>query len=70
MTGSIIYEKFYGGKWWKKLICRLFCHIWTRIVNVKIGYSKYYNVTVQIWQCVNCGVYQLWIIKEVKVKTE
>jgi len=63
---EIIFEAFYGGKWWRKLLCRVFCHTWSKIFDTQIGLPRH-GITMIMWQCVNCKVKQLWIGKEFTV---
>jgi len=69
MTREVIFEAYYGGKFWKKIICRIFMHTWTNIIDVEIGRDDYYVVSMKIMRCVDCGVYELWILKEIIVKS-
>lgn len=70
MVREVIFEQYYGGKFWRKLICRIFMHTWTKIINIEIGRDDHYIVSMMIMRCVDCGVYELWILKEVIVQTE
>ena len=48
-----IYEKYYGGKWWKFLCC----HIWKHLVTQQVG-----CLTIQKYICVDCGKYEIIIL--------
>jgi len=62
---EVIFEAKYGGKFWKKLLCRFFMHLWTPIIDAEIGETPDHDiVSMRIMRCVDCGVYELWILKE------
>jgi len=67
MTREIIFEAFRGGKFWRKLLCKLTCHVWTKIFDIQIGEYDNYAISMIIWQCIHCKVNQLWIGKELEL---
>jgi len=67
MTREVIFEAYRGGIWWRKLVCKALCHTWTKIISVQIGQMENYDVSMDVWQCVDCKVNWLYICKEAKV---
>ena len=65
MTREVIFEAYYGGKFWRKLLCRLFMHLWSSVIDIDIGETADHDIiSMRIMRCVDCGVYKLWILKE------
>ncbi len=67
MTREVIFQAHYGGKFWKKLLCKIFMHVWRFIIDVEIGRAENYVVSMKIMQCVDCDVYEFWILKKREV---
>jgi len=69
MTGHIIFETYdrRGGSFWKKLIDRFTCHMWTNVLDIQIGHKPKYMVRLRIDRCVDCGIRQLWLIREDRI---
>jgi len=65
----IIFEVYdrSGGSFWKKVACRLTCHMWSNALDIQIAQRKEYTVSLRIDRCVDCGIRQLWVIKEDRI---
>jgi len=66
MIKEVIFESYRGGVWWRKILCKIFCHLWSRIIDIQIGETEEYRVTMIIWKCVDCKINQFWVLKENK----
>ena len=64
MTRHIIFESFSRGEFWKKLLCKLTCHVWEKVCDFEIGRKDNKVYFVCIWKCEHCNILQFWILRD------